>query len=37
MPRAAMGLVRFAFHNLCEQPLAAADYLRIAREYLTSP
>jgi cell division protein ZapE len=30
-----MGVARFTFHDLCEQPLAAADYLRIAREYHT--
>ena len=35
VPRAAMGVVRFSFHDLCEQPLAAADYLRIAHEYHT--
>ena len=33
VPRAAMGVARFKFRELCEQPLAAADYLRIAREY----
>jgi cell division protein ZapE len=33
--RAAMGVARFSFHDLCEQPLAASDYLRIAREYHT--
>ncbi len=30
-----MGVARFAFHDLCEQPLAAADYLRMAHEYHT--
>ena len=25
----------FHFHDLCEQPLAAADYLRIAHEFHT--
>ena len=35
VPRAAMGAARFAFHDLCEQPLGALDYLKIAREYHT--
>jgi len=35
VPRAFMGVARFSFHDLCEQPLAAADYLRIARDYHT--
>ena len=29
-----MGVTRFTFH-LCEAPLSAADYLRIAREFHT--
>jgi len=33
VPRAYMGVARFSFHELCQQPFAAADYLRIAREY----
>ena len=35
VPRAAMGVARFAFHDLCEQPLAGADYLKIAHEFHT--
>jgi len=35
VPRAAMGVARFGFHDLCEQPLAAADYLRIAHDFHT--
>jgi len=35
VPRAFMGVARFSFHDLCEAPLAAADYLRIAHEYHT--
>jgi cell division protein ZapE len=35
VPRAAMGVARFFFHDLCEQLLAAADYLRIAHEFHT--
>jgi cell division protein ZapE len=35
IPRAAMGVARFTFHDLCEAALAAADYLRVAREYHT--
>jgi cell division protein ZapE len=35
VPRAAMGAARFSFHNLCEQPLGAIDYLRIAHEFHT--
>jgi cell division protein ZapE len=35
VPRATMGVARFSFHDLCGEPLAAADYLKIAREYHT--
>jgi cell division protein ZapE len=35
VPRAFMGVARFSFQDLCEQSLAAADYLRVAREYHT--
>jgi cell division protein ZapE len=35
VPRAALGIARFFFHDLCEQPLGAADYLRIAHEFHT--
>lgn len=35
IPKAALGAARFSFHDLCELPLGAADYLRIAREFHT--
>jgi len=33
VPRAASGVARFSFTALCGQPLAAADYLKIAHEF----
>jgi cell division protein ZapE len=35
VPRAGMGSARFTFHDLCQQPLAGADYLKIAHEFHT--
>jgi len=35
VPKSAMGVARFSFQDLCGQPLAAADYLRIAHEFHT--
>jgi cell division protein ZapE len=35
VPKAAMGVARFSFHDLCAQPLAAADYLKIVHEFHT--
>jgi cell division protein ZapE len=35
VPKAAMGMARFGFADLCAQPLAAADYLKIALEFHT--
>jgi cell division protein ZapE len=35
VPMAAMGVARFSFEGLCAQPLAAADYLKIAHEFHT--
>jgi cell division protein ZapE len=35
VPHAAMGVARFSFHELCGQPLGAADYLKIAHEFHT--
>jgi cell division protein ZapE len=35
VPQAAMGVARFSFRDLCEAPLAGADYLKIAHEFHT--
>jgi len=35
VPQAAKGAARFSFHELCEVPLGASDYLRLAREFHT--
>jgi cell division protein ZapE len=35
VPRTAMGVARWSFHDLCAQPLAAADFLRIAHDFHT--
>jgi cell division protein ZapE len=35
VPRAAKGVARFGFHDLCGEPLAAPDYLKIAHEFHT--
>ena len=35
VPQAAMGVARFTFGELCEQPLGANDYLRLAHDFHT--
>ena len=35
VPQTARGVARFSFEELCDRPLAAADYLAIAQEFHT--
>jgi cell division protein ZapE len=35
VPCSADGVARFSFADVCEKPLAASDYLRLARDYHT--
>jgi len=35
VPCSADGVARFSFKDLCEEPLAASDYLRLAHDYHT--
>jgi cell division protein ZapE len=35
VPRAAMGIARFSFAELCERPLGTLDYLALARNFHT--
>src|SRR6202171_5856454 len=35
VPCSSHGVARFSFADICEQPLAATDYLRLARDYHT--
>ena len=35
VPRASLGVARFSFRDLCQQPLGGADYLKVAHEFHT--
>ena len=35
VPCSAHGVARFSFADICEKPLAASDYLRLAHDYHT--
>jgi cell division protein ZapE len=35
VPQAAMGVARFGFPDLCEQPLGPVDYLKLAHDFHT--
>jgi len=35
VPCSALGVARFTFADICEKPLAASDYLRLAHDYHT--
>jgi cell division protein ZapE len=35
VPQAAMGVARFSFDDLCNKPLAASDYIKIAHDFHT--